>query len=139
VAWKPGLERGQTLKPGDAPATLIPTSGRQRLVAWCTAPALGSGRIAVGNRVQLELAAYPPAEYGYLEGRVHSMARLPEADAEGKPQYRVLVALPDTLRSSYGKPIPFRQNMSATARIVTRERRVLERLLGRLWEWKDKI
>ncbi len=90
---------------------------------------MGSGRMSLGNRVQIELDAFPPDEFGYLEGKVTYISRLPAADQEGKFFYQVAVKLPDTLRSSYGKIIPFRQNLSGTARIVPRNGG-----FGRLWQ-----
>lgn len=133
LVWQTGLGEGQFLNPGKSPGTVIPASSKG-VVAICTAPTTGSGRMSRGNRVQIELDAFPPDEFGYLEGTVSYISRLPAADQEGKFFYQVEVKLPDTLRSSYNKIIPFRQNLSGTARIVTKERRMLERLIGKLWQ-----
>lgn len=134
LVWQTGLGLGQYLNASKAPGTILPGSSGQDVVAICTAPTTGSGRMRVGNRVQIDLDAFPPDEFGYLEGNVRNISRLPVADQEGKFFYQVEVQLPDTLRSSYGKTIPFRQNLSGTARIVTKERRMLERLIGKLWQ-----
>ncbi len=133
LVWQTGLGEGQFLNAGKAPGTIIPASC-EGVVAICTAPTTGSGRMSLGNRVQIELDAFPPDEFGYLEGKVSYISRLPAANQEGKFFYQVEVKLPNTLHSSYNKIIPFRQNLSGTARIVTKERRMLERLLGKLWQ-----
>lgn len=133
LVWQTGLGEGQFLSAGKAPGTVIPASSKG-VVAICTAPTTGSGRMSPGNRAQIELDAFPSDEFGYLEGNVSNISRLPIADQEGKFFYQVEVKLPDTLLSSYGKTIPFRQNLSGTARIVTKERRMLERLLGKLMQ-----
>ncbi len=133
VVWQTGLSEGQFLNAGKVSGTIIPSSS-EGIIAICTTPTAGSGRMRLGNRVQIELDAFPADEFGYLNGRVCYISRLPDTDQEGKFFYQVEVKLPDTLRSSYGKTIPFRQNLSGTARIVTKERRVLERLLGKMWQ-----
>ncbi|MBK8043909.1 MAG: hypothetical protein IPK21_15365 [Haliscomenobacter sp.] len=61
-----------------------------------------------------------------------TIARLPDANREGH-FYQIEAALPDTLRTSLARSFPFRQNMTGTARIFTKDRRLLERLLGKFW------
>lgn len=133
LAWQTGLGQGQYINGSKAPGTIIP-AGTQGLVAICTAPTTGIGRMSIGNRVQIDLDAFPPDEFGHLKGKVQYISRLPSPDQEGKFNYQIEVQLPDKLRSSYGKIIPFRQNLSGTARIVTKERRMLEKLIGKLWQ-----
>jgi hypothetical protein len=58
---------------------------------------------------------------------VVSVALLPRSDT-----YLVELSLPDTLLSTYGKRLPFKPEMSGTARIVTEERRALDRMLGQM-------
>lgn len=138
LVWQIGLGHGQFLDAGKALGTIIPANSHG-VVAICTTPTTGSGRMSRGNRVQIELDAFPADEFGYLNGRVSYISRLPAADQEGKFFYQVEVKLPDTLRSSYGKIIPFRQNLSGTAQIVTKKRRILERLLGKLMQLTNNI
>ncbi|MFA6150307.1 MAG: hypothetical protein WC716_03235 [Chitinophagaceae bacterium] len=44
--------------------------------------------------------------------------------------YRIYVQLPDTLITSYNKKIPFNPEMTATARIITKDRNLLQRLVA---------
>lgn len=131
LIWRTGLSQGQYLKSNEVPGTIIPKYSKG-LIAVCTAPSTGSGRISIGNHVQIQLDAFPLNEYGYLSGKVNYIAKLPSVDEEGKFFYQIKVSISDTLISSFGMKIPFRQNLSGTARIITKERRMLERILGKL-------
>jgi multidrug resistance efflux pump len=130
--WATGLGQGQFLSNTKAPGTIIP-HGQQKLVAVCTVPSTGSGRMALGNRVHIRLDAYPAEQYGHLEARVKSIARLPLADQEGKFYYEVIADLPHALHNAYGT-LPYRPNLSGTAYVFTKERRILERMLGKIWD-----
>ena len=131
LSWKTGVSEGQYLPGGASPGTIIPAQGLG-LVAICAIPVAGAGRVRPGNQVLVDLDAFPPEEFGRLEGKVKTIARLPDANREGAFFYQIEAALPDTLRTSYGKILPFRQNMTGTARIFTKDRRLLERLLGKM-------
>ena len=56
------------------------------------------------------------------------IALLPTAVTEETVAYEMTVLLPDTLRTSYQKVIPFRQNMTATVTILTEDKSILERI-----------
>jgi len=138
LSWKTGVSEGQYLPGGASPGTIIPAQGLG-LVAICAIPVAGAGRVRPGNQVLVDLDAFPPEEFGRLEGKVKTIARLPDANREGAFFYQIEAALPDTLRTSYGKILPFRQNMTGTARIFTKDRRLLERLLGKILEKMDRF
>ncbi len=138
LSWKTGVSEGQYLPGGASPGTIIPAQGLG-LVAMCAIPVAGAGRVRPGNQVLVDLDAFPPEEFGRLEGKVKTIARLPDANREGAFFYQIEAALPDTLRTSYGKILPFRQNMTGTARIFTKDRRLLERLLGKILEKMDRF
>lgn len=75
----------------------------------------------------IRLDGYPRQEYGTIEGLLSSLSALPQ-----KEEYLVEISLPNALHTSYGKSIPFRQEMAGQARIVTEERRIIERIFDRL-------
>jgi multidrug efflux pump subunit AcrA (membrane-fusion protein) len=133
VAFTPGLARHQTLKAADAVASILPTdAARERIVARITPPAGGVGKLEVGNRVLLQLDAYPHKEYGHLEARLDAISRLPTPDKDGNLVYEITCGLPDTLTSSIGRPLPFRQKLTGTAQIITKDRSVMHRMLDRV-------
>ncbi|MES2477715.1 MAG: hypothetical protein V4561_01410 [Bacteroidota bacterium] len=44
--------------------------------------------------------------------------------------FRIYIKLPNTLIKSYHKKIPFNPEMTATARIITKDRNLLQRLVA---------
>ena len=97
-------------------------------------PANGIGKIALGQNVHLLLDNFPYNEFGFLEGKVIKRSSLPESiksisdAAQQTVVYRIYVQLPQKLVTSYHKTIPFTPEMTAKARIITKERNLLQRL-----------
>jgi len=88
----------------------------------------GFGKIKNGQKVILKLAGYPSPEFGYIEGRVSYISNLPNE----KDSFITKVDLPDGLVTSYKKTIFFRNNLFATAEVITDDRRLIDRLFGQL-------
>jgi multidrug resistance efflux pump len=88
-----------------------------------------TGRIESDDVVNIRLDAYPYREFGLLKGTVKQLAPVPE---DGR--YLLEVHLPDTLITTYGNSIPFRQDMEGTARIITDERSILTRIFDRIYD-----
>ena len=65
--------------------------------------------------------------FGILKSTVTSISEVPQGDA-----YLVELTLDNGLKTTYGKSIPFRQEMRGAANIVTEERRVVERVFDTL-------
>ena len=96
-------------------------------------PAGGSGKVSPGQRVNISITGYPYMEFGFLTGRVTSVSLL----ADDESTYTVTVSLPQDLRTSYGKTLEFKGELSGTAEVMTDERSVTGRLLSPLrylWE-----
>ena len=96
-------------------------------------PAGGSGKVMPGQRVNISVTGYPYMEFGFLTGKVVSVSLL--ADEENT--YTVTVNLPQDLRTSYGRTLEFKGELTGTAEVMTDERSVTERLfspLRYLWE-----
>ena len=109
---------------GDNVFSIIPSSDKN-FVGKVKAPAQNSGKLKIGQEVQIRLANYPDREFGILKGKVKSISLLP--DKEGN--LLLDISLPDGLATSYNKQISFQQEMSGTADIVTEDLRLIERLL----------
>jgi hypothetical protein len=81
----------------------------------------------------IRLDGYPAPQYGALETSVARIALLPQSGSPTSAgMYTIDLHLPDTLCTTYGKIIPFRQEMSGQVRIITENRRVIARLFDRL-------
>jgi len=98
-------------------------------------PANGIGKVAIGQNVHLLLDNFPYNEFGFLEGKVIKRSSLPETTNQNTSNqsqqitmYRIHVQLPQRLITTYHKTIPFTPEMTANARIITKERNLLQRL-----------
>jgi len=112
----------QTVNQGDLVFTIIPNENSS-FVTKLKTPAQNSGKIKVGQTVNIKLENYPDTEFGVLTGTVKKISLIP--DAEGF--YFIDVELPDKLITSYGKEIAFKQEMRGIAEIITEDLRLIER------------
>ncbi|HEX6910263.1 MAG TPA: HlyD family efflux transporter periplasmic adaptor subunit, partial [Longimicrobium sp.] len=93
----------------------------------------GAGKVRVGQRVLLRLESFPAREFGAVVGRVSHVSQLPQETGEGDDaQYLVGVDVPDGLLTTYGRRLPFRQEMRGEAAIITRDRRLIVRLFDQV-------
>jgi multidrug resistance efflux pump len=87
-----------------------------------------SGKVQVGQRVNVMLDGYPFHEFGVVRGTVHSIASLSQGGS-----YVVSVTFDgDELRSSFGRRLEFKDDMQGGADIVTAELRLIERVLDKV-------
>ncbi|WP_400075045.1 HlyD family secretion protein [Winogradskyella sp. R77965] len=112
----------QTVNQGDLVFTIIPIENSSFLAKLKT-PAQNSGKIKVGQNVNVKLENYPDTEFGVLNGKVKNISLIP--DKEGL--YFVDVELPKKLITSYNKEIDFKQEMPGSAEIITEDLRLIER------------
>lgn len=122
VQWLSTLQPGQTLAPSQVLGNILPNS-QSTVLAVGTLPPEGVGRVRQGQVVYLRLDAYPYQEYGQVKGTVLAVAQLPE---NGRFPVRAAFELP--LQSSYGKPLPHHPGWSGELRILTDDRRLLNRI-----------
>lgn len=114
----------QTINSGDNVFSIIPDA-RNGFVGKVKAPALNSGKIKVGQKVNIRLANFPDREFGVLYGKIQNISLVPDKDGN----LLLDVALPNGLETSYKKQIIFQQEMKGSAEIVTEDLRLLERIL----------
>lgn len=114
----------QTINIGDNVFSIIPDT-KNGFVGKVKAPALNSGKIKVGQKVNIRLANFPDREYGVLKGEIHNISLVPDKDGN----LLIDVSFPNGLKTSYKKQIIFQQEMKGNAEIVTEDLRLLERIL----------
>ena len=115
--------QNDVVQQGVTVCTILPNE-TENYIAKMSAPAKNSGKIKVGQKVQISLENFPKNEYGVLNGTIAHISALP--DEEGN--YAIRVALPESMITSYNKAIPFRQEMVGSASIITEDLRLIERL-----------
>ncbi|MEB8346884.1 HlyD family efflux transporter periplasmic adaptor subunit [Flavobacteriaceae bacterium KMM 6898] len=114
--------KNQTVTQGDLVFTIIPND-QLRYIVKIKAPSLNSGKIKIGQDVNINLQNFPETEFGMLRGKVESISLA--SDEEGF--YLIDVSLPNKLVTSYNQEIEFKQEMRGTAEIITADLRLLER------------
>ncbi|MET3025211.1 HlyD family efflux transporter periplasmic adaptor subunit [Flavobacterium sp. UW10123] len=114
----------QTINVGDNVFSIIPDA-KNSFIGKVKAPALNSGKIKIGQRVNIRLANYPDREFGVLKGEIKNISLVPDKDGN----LLIDVALPNGLKTSYNKQIAFQQEMKGGAEIVTEDLRLIERIL----------
>jgi len=113
----------QTVNQGDLLFTVIPQI-KNHHIAKIKAPIRNSGKIKIGQQVNINLFNFPETEYGVLEGKVAEMSAIPDEDG----YYYITVLLDKGLLTSYNIQIPFMSEMTGMAEIVTEDLTILERL-----------
>ncbi|MBS1773624.1 MAG: HlyD family efflux transporter periplasmic adaptor subunit [Bacteroidetes bacterium] len=117
----------QLVSMGDEMFAIVPSE--YKYIAIVMVPADGIGKMKKGQKVHLLVDNYPYNEFGFLEGVVVKWASIPDV-AEDKATYRVYVSLKDSLVTNYNKKIIFNPEMTANARIITKDRNVLQRFFA---------
>ncbi len=112
----------QNVKAGDKVVTVIPEEGG-KIIGKVIMPIRGSGKVKVGQRVNIKFANFPHMDYGIVTGIIKSKSLVASDNF-----YSLEVDLPNKLRTSYGKDLEFSQEMQGTAEIITEDIRLLERI-----------
>jgi len=114
----------QFMNAGENVFAIIPST-KSGFIGKVKAPALNSGKIKVGQSVNIRLTSFPNREFGIIKGVIKAISLTPDKDGN----LLIDVSLPQGLETSYKKQIAFQQEMSGTADIVTEDLRLIERLL----------
>ncbi|SHE43182.1 Multidrug resistance efflux pump [Mariniphaga anaerophila] len=121
--WSPN----QFINAGDVVFTVVPEK-EQTIIGRATVPIAGAGKVEVGQRVNIKLDNYPHIEYGIVSGRVTNISMVPVITDKGA-FYTAEISLENSLVTNYNRELPFNQEMQGEAEIVTKDRRLLERLI----------
>ena len=121
----------QEVKIGELIATIVPLE-RSAIIAKAVIPPSGFGKVEVGQRVNLKLSGFPYMEFGMLKGSIRSISLVP--DAKG---YVAEIELSDGMTSSYRENLKFIQQMDGSAEIITKEMRLITRLINPLKAFFD--
>lgn len=83
-----------------------------------------AGKIQVGQRVLIKFQSFPFEQFGVVEGQIKSIASIPSSDTT----FRAIVLLPKGLITTSHKTLPFKNNLNASAEIITQDVSVAERM-----------
>lgn len=112
---------------------------QNEIVGEVIVPSFGIGKVKIGQTVNVKVSNYPYMEYGLIKGKVSSISRLSnkikqssaETDKEGNV-YRIVIAFPNGLKTNFGKTLELDFESQGTAEIITKPKRLIERLFDNL-------
>lgn len=116
----------QNVKEGEKVFTVLP-SDSTRIVVRVDLGMNRSGKVKLGQRVNIKLNSYPYMEFGMLEGRIRSISEVPDGD-----NYSLDVALSNGLVTNYDIELKFAQKIEGVAEIITEDQRLLQRIFNPL-------
>ncbi len=91
-------------------------------VGYACIPPTGAGKLKTGQTVKVRLENYPDTEYGYVAGRLDSIASAPDPNG----QYRLVISFPKGMITNYGIKLPLHMQLVGTAAIITKDKRLIE-------------
>lgn len=127
VALTKAWSEQQQVAEGTEVMAIVPKESAGHIIAKAVLPNNSIGKVREKMPVHIRLDGFPYQEFGVLNGRVERIATVPSEQG-----FELQISLPMDLKTSYGKTIPFRQEIQGTARIVTEKRSLLERILDKL-------
>ncbi len=109
--------------------TVVPERGSEKIIGKAILPIKNSGKVKQGQTANIELDGFPFQEFGILKSTVKTISLVPQDE-----NYILEIDLNDSLKTTYNKTIPFRQEMHGTAKIITEDRRIIERVFDRFYD-----
>jgi len=122
--------KNQYVPAGSGVFSIVPVES-QKVIGKAIVPIAGAGKVEVGQRVNIKLDNFPYMEYGFLVGRIANLSAV-TVNIDGRSFYTADVSLPSGLITNYKKILPSDQEMLGTAEIITKDRRLIERLVAPL-------
>ena len=123
----------QNVRAGDKVVTIVPAEGGS-IIGKVVLPIQGSGKVKIGQRVNIKFVNYPHMDYGIVTGIIKSRSLVASDNF-----YSMEVVLPNGLRTSYGKTLEFSQEMQGSAEIITEDVRLLERIFKPIKSMLEKM
>ncbi len=117
----------QNVSAGEEVFTIVPDSSN-KIIGKAMLPVARSGKVKIGQKVNIRLQNFPENEYGILRGVVSNISLTPVQTIE-MTYYSVEVSLPDRLITTYKKRLPDLPNMQGQADIITEDISLLERFI----------
>ncbi len=121
VAFIKLLQENQNLSQGEELLYIIPKTSE--FIGEMYVDQNKFGKIKLDQQVKIKFDAYPYQEYGQIKARVYFISEVPQNE-----KYLITVKLENGLITEYNKTIRYRNEMKATAEIVTENLSVFDRI-----------
>lgn len=113
----------------DEQLLVILPSKNKEIVGKMFIPFNRSGKVKLGQKVIVKLESLDFQEYGVLEGQVTWKSLSPRDDGQ-KVELPIDVSFPSKMITTAGKQVPTEEELFGEARIITEERRFIERIFA---------
>lgn len=120
VALVSTIQENQQVKANQVLCYINPRESRY--FAELTIPQSNFGKVFKGQMVLLKFPSYPFQEYGAVKATIDFISHIPTDSG-----YTARLSFVSDLNTTYGKKIQYREGLSASAEIITRNMRLLER------------
>lgn len=122
TVWK----QNQFVEAGHKVMAVVPQK-QGKLIGKIKLPFEGSGKVKINQKVNVRIDGYPYLEYGFLQGNISNISRVPD-----EKFYMAEMQLSQQLLSSTGKQLSFTGELQGTAEIITENRSLIARIFGPL-------
>lgn len=129
--------RGEVIKPGSLVAQVVP--GDATVVAEVELQPHDIGHVMVGNAAEVKLSNYDPNTIGIIRGEVQLISATTFETQEGRPYYRVRIALDHDHLNVQGRRLPITPGTTLNAQILTGSKTLLRYMLKPVYQSLDTV
>lgn len=104
----------------------IGTKDKRNYIGELRVPQDNFGKLKLNQRVIIRFSGYPPEEFGEVDGKIISIAEIPDKDNT----YLTKIVLPNGLITNYKKQLTFKNGMIGSADIITEEHALSDKILA---------
>ncbi|KGE20459.1 HlyD family efflux transporter periplasmic adaptor subunit [Paenibacillus wynnii] len=123
---------GDIVQPGESLMVIIP-SNESKYKMSIAVPNSEAEKISVGNKVDLNFAAFPKQSFGSLRGTITSISTDSVVQQNGLSYYVVEATIPNTpLTNRRGERGELRVGMTATASVITDSKKIIDFILEKI-------
>ena len=139
ISFPKKITKNQFVKSGQKLMTILPPDGVGEVIGNALLASEGFGKVKKDSTVYIRLDAFPYKEFGSVVTKVKDLSLSPQEDG----MYLVNLELvspfvANNIITTSNDTIPFRQALEGTARVITEDRRIFQRLFDELFGLMEK-
>ncbi|WP_277085997.1 HlyD family efflux transporter periplasmic adaptor subunit [Porphyromonas catoniae] len=119
--------------------SILPKHGQ--IIGEVMIPSFGAGKVKLGQTANVKVSNFPSDEYGILKGKVQSISRLSSRlriSNDETEAYQVLITFPEGPKTNFGQILPLDFESKGTVEIITKPKRLIERIFDNLKAKSEK-
>lgn len=127
--------KNQNVTAGETVFTVVPDANKE-LIGKAQMPLIRSGKVKIGQKVNIRFTNFPDSEYGIIVGKVKNISLVPIKDEKGISYYTVEIKLTNGLKTTYNRELPYLAEMQGQADIVIENISLFERFfmpIRKIW------